>query len=473
MKRFGKSLVSMLCVAMLAIPVFAGCSVEYGNNPNPGPDPGPDPGPSETVDYVSQVSLDFSSETKKQEVEPRLFIDGDTTHFDPVKNSTLTTYHEGDFDESDGYIKARYLAVNTPESTGTIEKWGKSASNFTRSKLETAEQIVVESDDTNWNFDSTASKRLMLWVWYKPEGEDTFRNLNIELLQEGYARASSTASTRYGTVASAALAQARAKQLKVFSPEDTVDPNFYEGDAIPITLKELRCHLDEYVDKSVCVEGVITAEFSQSVYIEDFDAELGVNFGISVYYGYNARSQLLSILKVGSRLRFVGSITIFNDSIYQLSGIDYDPYGDPTKNTTVISEDNDPGFAETDPAKIAGGTLDITFEDDEGAEETVTLDYGRAILNTAVYLKNLTCTSVYTTDSGNSAGAMTLTCTFDNSGKTIQIRTEVLYKDKENTQLVTEADFLNKKFNVKGLVEEFSGQIQIKCHRFDYFEFLA
>ena len=65
------------------------------------------------VDYVEQVKFDESSETLKQEVTVKMFIDGDTTHFD-VPTS---------FDPT-GVVKARFLAVNTPESTGKIEEWG-------------------------------------------------------------------------------------------------------------------------------------------------------------------------------------------------------------------------------------------------------------------------------------------------------------------------------------------------------------
>ena len=35
-----------------------------------------------------------------------------------------------------GVLKARYIAINTPESTGSIEPWGKKAANFTKTKLQ-------------------------------------------------------------------------------------------------------------------------------------------------------------------------------------------------------------------------------------------------------------------------------------------------------------------------------------------------
>ena len=173
MRKGFKIFISALSAALIAIPVFcAACE-------------GPESKEPEFVDYVSELKLDLTSETKKQEVDVRLYIDGDTTHFDP-KSSTITGYDPSDFEKTQGYIKARYLAINTPESTGKIEPWGKKASDFTHNKLATAQTIIVESDDGSWNVDSTG-ERYMLWVWYKPEGATDYRNLNVEILQEGLA----------------------------------------------------------------------------------------------------------------------------------------------------------------------------------------------------------------------------------------------------------------------------------------------
>ena len=82
---------------------------------------------AENIDYAGQVKLDMASGTAKQEVTVKLFVDGDTTHF-YVPTTVMPN----------GVLKARYLAVNTPESTGKIEEYGKKASNFTREKLENA-----------------------------------------------------------------------------------------------------------------------------------------------------------------------------------------------------------------------------------------------------------------------------------------------------------------------------------------------
>ena len=224
-----KRIFALLAALCIALGCLAGCS----NNEEPVTETqGNDGQLSEWVDYAASIPLDMSSETVKQEVTVKAFVDGDTTHFN-VPGSI----------SSGGLLKARYLAVNTPESTGKIEVWGKKASNFTKSRLESADSIYIESDDENWNVDSTGGRHLV-WVWYRPSGSDTYRNLNIELLQEGLSIASSAADNRYGETCMAALTQAKAYNLHMHSKDK--DPDFYYGDAIPVTLKELRTNIELY-----------------------------------------------------------------------------------------------------------------------------------------------------------------------------------------------------------------------------------
>ena len=148
---------------------------------------------AEPRDFASEVKLNMRSETVKQKVTVHTFVDGDTTHFD-VPSSV----------SENGVLKARYIAINTPESTGKIEEYGKKASAFTREKLSNASSIIIESDDGNWNPDSTGG-RFLVWVWYRNSEDEEYRNLNIEILQNGLAIASSTANNRYGSTAMTAI----------------------------------------------------------------------------------------------------------------------------------------------------------------------------------------------------------------------------------------------------------------------------
>ena len=120
---------------------------------------------TEFIDYAGQAVLDLDAETQTIEVTVKSFIDGDTTHF----------FAEG---FPNGILKARYAAVNTPESTGKIEEWGKKASRFTKEKLQNATSIIIESDTSEWKTDSTG-ERYLSWVWYKAPDSDVYRNLNL------------------------------------------------------------------------------------------------------------------------------------------------------------------------------------------------------------------------------------------------------------------------------------------------------
>ena len=68
----------------------------------------------EFIDYAAQVKFDPNSGRAVAKVTVHAAVDGDTTHFN-VPTSIV----------SSGILKARYLGINTPESTGIIEPWGK------------------------------------------------------------------------------------------------------------------------------------------------------------------------------------------------------------------------------------------------------------------------------------------------------------------------------------------------------------
>ncbi len=403
-------------------------------------------GKTEHKDYAASVTLDMSSSaTLKQEVSVHAFIDGDTTHF-----TVPTSLVPG------GVLKARYLAINTPESTGKIEEWGKTASEFTKSKLKDATSIIIESDDNKLNADSTGG-RYLVWVWYKTADSDTYRNLNIEILQEGLAIASNSANNRYGETCMKAIEQAKNEGLHVHSTEK--DPNFPYGEAAEITLKELRTNTAAYDNAKVAFEGIITENSSNTVYIEEYDSETGMYYGISVYYGYALSGAGLRILNVGNRVRIVGTCTYYETGgYYQVSGVEYSAMRpDDPNNIKLISEGHTPEYPLVDSNKYANSQITVDFE--EG--ESKTFSYKELALFTTIEMKNLTVTDCYTTTKEDSAskGAITLYCEAED-GTEVQIRTIVLYD--ENDELVKEDLFMGKTVDVKGIIEFFSEDYQIK-----------
>lgn len=404
--------------------------------------------PFTEVDYAAAVKLDMSSASVKQEVTVRAFVDGDTTHF-----------HVPTSVSSSGVLKARYLAINTPESTGKIEEWGKAASAFTKEKLSSAVSIVIESDDGNWNLDSTGG-RYLVWVWYKTATDTEYRNLNIEILQNGLAIASSAANNRYGSTCTAAIAQAKAMKLHIYSGQK--DPDFYYGEAVELTLKELRCHPEAYNGVKVAFEGVITRNNDNTVYVEAYDEETDMYYGMAVYYGFGLTGEGLNILSVGNLSRIVGTVQYYETGgTWQVSGLTYRQMKpDDPGNIQKISDGHTGAFRLITPETFAEGK--VTVETEEGSEA---FGFAALAMNTTVSMENLTVRQVYTTSSTESSsyGAMTLTCEAD--GKTITVRTNVL-RDASG-DLVTAEAYEGKVIDVRGLVDYYDGTYQIRVFTTD------
>lgn len=399
--------------------------------------------PQETVDYAASVKLDMSSETAKQTVSVKMFIDGDTTHF-YVPTSV----------SPNGVLKARYIAINTPESTGKIEEYGKKASNFTKEKLSSATSIIIESESTIWDPDSTGD-RFLAWVWYKTAESEDYRNLNIEILQNGLAIANSSATSRYGDAAVAAINQAKAQKLNIHSGQK--DPDFYYGEAIELTLKELRTNIDAYNGMKVAFKGIITKNNSNTIYIEDYDPETDMYYGMAVYYGYNLNGTGLEIISIGNEARIVGTVQYYEaGGTYQVSDLNYRMMKpDDPNNIQLISEGNEPAYVLTDPDTFVNGEVTVALE-----EETVTESYAALAMNTSVEIRNLYVMDAYTTKNEDSAskGAFTLYCRVN--GIPVTVRTVVLHD--ENGNLITQDAYMGRTINVRGIVDYFSGDYQIK-----------
>lgn len=95
-----------------------------------------------------------------EEVKLTHLIDGDTARF---KFSNNREY------------KARFLFVDTPENTKTVEKYGKEATDFVRRQFANADKVEVEFDKKRYDH----YDRLLVWVWIS---KDNKRQLLQELL---------------------------------------------------------------------------------------------------------------------------------------------------------------------------------------------------------------------------------------------------------------------------------------------------
>lgn len=410
-----KKLAPALALIILALCIF-GCTPQKDKDALPTPvqtdaaqtppvssmpeaAPSPAAAASESIDYAASVKPS-GADTAKQEVTVKSFVDGDTVHF-LVPESIMPS----------GVLKARFIGIDTPESTGKIEEYGKAASEFTKEKLSRAHSIMIESDDGNWDFDSTGG-RYLVWVWYKAEKAGEYRNLNIELLQNGLARAYSSANNRYGSACTAAINQAKANKLNIYSGQK--DPDFYYGDAVELTLKELRCGIEGYNGKKVAFEGVITINSGNGVFIEDYDAETDRYYGISAYYGYGLSGAGLDILSVGNRARIVGTVQYYEaGGCYQVSGLSYRQMKpDDPNNLQKLSEGNAAGYVSISADDFASAMVSI--ETEAGAAEYKLSDIA---MNTTVEMDGLTVQSVYVAENG----CATLSCTAGDAEVTVRL----------------------------------------------------
>ena len=439
---FKKSLV-LLVLACLLVGCFGGCRQTDAGTTGTTTVPTTGAPVINEVDYAGQVKLNMNSSTAKTEATVKQFIDGDTTHFH-VPTSVMPN----------GVLKARYIAINTPESTGKIEEWGKAAAAFTKEKLSAATSIILESEVAFWDPDSTGD-RYLCWVWYRTSEDAEYRNLNIEILQNGLAIANNSSNNQYGRFCSSAIDQAKDLKLHVFSGQK--DPGFYYGEAVELTLKELRTNIESYSGQKVAFNGIITVNDNNGIYVESLDAESGLYFGMYVYYGFNLSAAGLEILQVGNEVRIVGSVQFYEGGgTWQVSDVSYRVMKpDDPNNLQKLSEGNQPSYVLTDPATFKGK---VTIEGEEGSNE---FPYAQLVMGTSLAMKDLKVVDIYTTtnEDSSSKGAMTLTCQAPD-GSMIDVRTTVLKDANGNT--VTAEAYMGKTIDIRGIVDYYNGAYQIK-----------
>ncbi|MBO4422477.1 MAG: thermonuclease family protein [Clostridia bacterium] len=377
------------------------------------------------TDYATMVRLNTSGiqsdfdQTGRGLVTIEQHIDGDTVHFWNYSRTEI--------------IKARFVAIDTPESTGKVEPWGKPASRYTKEKLKNCAEIVLESDDDS-EVTKDSNGRYLCWVWYRNEGSDVWRNLNIEILADGLAMGKSTSSTRYGSVAFEALTSARESKLNLYSGKK--DPLFYYGDTVELSIKSLVLNKSTYNATKVRFEGVVTKESGGGIYIESFDEDTQQSYGVYVYGGYAPLAP--KFLVPGYRLSVTGTADDNESFGFQVSGLSFSLINPTDDDTKILEKD-----VEIKPTLITA----------DGLNNNETLE------NTFVRLEGLTVKSIYTTQSTtDSNGAMTLTCT-SADGKTVTVRTVKLTLDGET---VTEEYFKDKTINANGVITFYQGSPQLK-----------
>ena len=200
-------------------------------------------------------------------------IDGDTAHFQTSTGELL---------------KSRFYGIDTPESTGQVQPYGKQASNFTKERLEKAAAkgtIVVSTAQDGYGVpkaDSTGSRYVsLIWIHetVKNAPFDQLTLLNLQIVEYGYSWVKAVSDMpEYAPVFYAAEAQAKDYKLKLFSGED--DPYFNYGDYEDVSLLDIKEEVvaclgdpereNAFNNAKVRVQGTVAGYANNIIYIEDF-----------------------------------------------------------------------------------------------------------------------------------------------------------------------------------------------------------
>ncbi len=114
------------------------------------------------------------------EVTLKNCIDGDTAKFE---------YPQIIYDAIPGFSNnTRFLNMDTEETYGTPEEWGKPGSNYTCDLLTSAESIVLQTDPNDGLIDNEDYRRLLSWIWIQLPEEEEYFLLNYMVVIQGLAQ---------------------------------------------------------------------------------------------------------------------------------------------------------------------------------------------------------------------------------------------------------------------------------------------
>ncbi len=286
--------------------------------------------------------------------------DGDTAVF--YLNGENDTYTVTG--KSYPYVTIRFQGIDTPESTSSIEAWGKKASNYGKSLLKNAAGIIVDASDLESDpsksyidrRDSNGTRWLGL-VWYCPQGKDpedlkNYRSYQLDVIEECYSLCSSFETSRYAYLAnketepilysryenvknmiSGEMEQRfgsiklnelffeadnrMAKCATKFKVHGEVDDSFdYSKNPQEMSITDAIKNIDTLMSKGtyVCLKGVITRFVESNFYFQD---EKGT--ALYVYMGIDGNS-IGKSFNVGDTIKIRGRLCEYGGQ-YQMSGI--------------------------------------------------------------------------------------------------------------------------------------------------------
>ena len=183
------------------------------------------------------------------------------------------------------------------------------------------------------------------------------------------------------------------------------------------------------------------------MYVESLDAESGIVFGISVYYGFNLSGKGLSILTPGNEVRIVGSVQYYAaGDQWQISDVSYRMMKpkDPG-NIQLLSEGHAPYYTETTLAQLMAQTV---LTDENGEEATYA--YADLAQNTSAELHKLHVLSISRDDENNRAYL-----TVEQDGQQMSVIAP--------SSFVTD-EIVGQSITVRGFVEHSSGSVAVRVY---------
>ena len=114
------------------------------------------------------------------EVDLIYCIDGDTARFEypQIIHNAIPNFSNN----------TRFLNMDTEETYGNPEEWGKPGSNYTCDLLTSAESIILQTDPNDGLIDNEDYRRLLAWIWVQLPGEEEYFLLNYMLVVQGLAQ---------------------------------------------------------------------------------------------------------------------------------------------------------------------------------------------------------------------------------------------------------------------------------------------
>ena len=155
--------------------------------------------------FICFFTLIFNiSASERQVVTLNKCVDGDTAWFNLNGEK----------------IKARFLGIDTPESTNKVESYGKKASEYTCDTLKNANIIEIEYDDNSDKQDKY--DRELVWVFVDNE------LLHEKILKEGLAEVKYIyGDYKYLSVINNAQEEAKTNKLNIWSDYNDDDNLIY------------------------------------------------------------------------------------------------------------------------------------------------------------------------------------------------------------------------------------------------------